>query len=115
MEAQSESIAAAILALTDPAAARQILRDVEVRSGLRPAELSRVVGRHWLMAWALADPKHAEELFDAQLAALEGAREVDLQLTGLLKLAEVLAQPRHRREAFLRREIGATWHPEMEW
>jgi hypothetical protein len=114
MEAQSQTIAAAILALTDPGAARQILRDLEARSGLRPAELAKLADRRWLMAWVLADPKHAEELFDAELAALEGQREADLDLTGLLKMAEILVQPRHRREGFLRREIGATWYPGFE-
>ena len=114
MEAQSQAIAAAVLALTDPGAARQVLRDLEARSGLRSAEVGRVADRRWLMAWALADPKHAEELFEAELAALEGQREVNLQSTGLLKMAEVLAQPRHRRERFLRGEIGATWYPGID-
>jgi hypothetical protein len=114
MEAQSQAIAAAVLALTDPGAARQVLRDLEARSGLRSAALSRVADRRWLMAWAMADPKHAEELFEAELAALEGQREVNLQSTGLLKMAEVLAQPRHRRERFLRGEIGATWYPGID-
>jgi hypothetical protein len=118
-EVQSQAIAAAILALTDPGAARQILRDQETRSGLRPSELARVAGRdrRWLMAWALSDPKHAEELFEAELAALEGQRDVGVQMPGLLKMAEVLAQPRHRREEFLRGgrgEIGATWYPGVD-
>ncbi len=114
MEAQSQTIAAAILALTDPSAGGQILRDLETRSGLRSRELRRVADRRWLMAWALADPKHAEELFEAEFTALEGAREVDLQSGGLLKMAEILAIPRRRREQFLRREIGATWYPDIE-
>jgi hypothetical protein len=113
-DAHSQTIAAAIVALTDPGAARQILGDLETRSGLPPAELGKLADRRWLMAWVLADSKHAEELFDAELASLEGQREVDLQSTGLLKMAEVLAQPRHRREEFLRREIGATWYPGFE-
>jgi hypothetical protein len=114
MEAQSQAIAAAILALTDPGAARQMLLDLEARSGLRSAELSRVADRRWLTAWALADPKHAEELFEAELAALEGQRDVNLQSTGLFKMAEVLAKPRHRREGFLRGGIGATWYPGID-
>ena len=111
MEIESSTIAAAALALTDPGAARQVLRDIEVRSGLGPVELARVAGRRWLSAWALADLEHAEQLFDADLAALEGGRNVDLQNTGLLKMAEVLATPPDRRDEYLRDEIGANWRP----
>jgi len=114
MEARSLASAAAALAITDPRAARQILRAVESRSGLGPADLARVADRHWLMAWALADPSHAEELFDAGLAALDGQPAVNLLSTGLLKLPESLAQPRHRREDFLRDQVGATWYPGIE-
>jgi hypothetical protein len=35
-------------------------------------------------------------------------------LTGLLKMAEILVLPRHRREEFLRGEIGAPWYPEFD-
>lgn len=114
--ARTQTIAALILALTDPAAARQMLHTLEERSGLSPAELGKVADadRHWLMAWALADPKHAEDLFEIEFAALEGERNVNLQSTGLLKMAEVLVQPRPRREAFVRGEIGAMWHPGIE-
>ena len=66
------------------------------------------------MAWALADPSHAEQLFEAELTALEGQRNVNLQSTGLLKMVEVLVQPPHRREEFLRSEIGATWYPGID-
>jgi hypothetical protein len=111
MEIQSQTIAALALALTDPGAARQILRDLEARSGLDAAELAKVAGDRWLSAWALADPSHARELSDAELAALEGRRDVDLQRTGLFKMAEVLAVPPRRREEFLRGEIGASWYP----
>ena len=114
MEAQSLTIAAAVLALTDPGAASRILRDLESRSGLRTRDLGQVTDRRWLMAWALADPTHAEELFEAELTALEGRRDLDLQFTGVLKMAEVLAQPPRHRERFLRGEIGATWNPGAE-
>ncbi len=111
MEAQSQTIAAAVLALSDRKAASQILRDLELRWGQRMHELGRVVGRRWLMAWALAEPTHAEQLFDAELSALESQPNVNIGSTGLLKMAEVLVQPQNRREEFLRGEIGATWFP----
>ena len=100
MEAQCETIAAAILALSDRKAASQILRDLELRWGQRLNELGKVVGRHWFLAWALADLTHAEQLFDAELAALESQPNANLQSTGLLKMAEAVAQPRRRREEF---------------
>ena len=111
MEAQSQTVAAAILALSDPKAASQMLRDLELRSGVRRDGLARMAGRNWFLAWALADPSYAERLFDAELAALEGQPDVNLRTTGVLKIAEVLVQPPNRREEFLRRELGATWYP----
>ena len=114
MEAQSQTIAAAILALTDPKAAGQILRDLELRSGVRRDELAKMAGGNWLLAWALADSSYAERLFEAELAALESQPDANLHTTGLLKIAEVLVQPPNRREAFLRQQIGATWYPGSE-
>ncbi len=114
MDAECQTIAAAILALTDPKAASQILRDMELRWGQRLGELGRIAGRRWLMAWALADPSHAEQLFEAELAALESQQNVNLQTGGIFKMAEILVQPQKRREEFLRREIGATWYPGID-
>jgi hypothetical protein len=113
MQTQSVTIAALILALTDPAAARELLRQIEFQSGFSPADLTKVAGRHWLQAWALADLKHAEALFQTELAALTGQnnQKLDLQMTGLFKMVEVLAVPPHRRETYLLEEIGAHWHP----
>jgi hypothetical protein len=113
MQTQSATIAASILALTDPAAARELLRQIELQSGFSPADLSKAAGRHWLQAWALADLKHAEALFQTELAALAGQNDqkLDLQMTGLFKMVEVLAVPLHRRETYLLDEIGAHWHP----
>jgi hypothetical protein len=114
MDAECQTIAAAILALTDPKAASQMLRDLELRWGQPRHELGRTVGRRWLMAWALADPSHAEQLFENAFSALESERNVQLQSTGVFKMAEILVQPRQRREEFLRHEIGATWCPGIE-
>jgi hypothetical protein len=110
---QSAAIGAAVLTLTDPGAAHDLLRQIELQSGLSPTDLSKMVGRHWLQAWALADLKHAETLFQADLALLASQvdKELDLQMTGLYKMVEVLAVPLHRREAYLLQEIGAHWHP----
>jgi hypothetical protein len=110
-EVQWATAAAAVLALTDPATARQILRDIESRSNLDPANLARLAGDRWLMAWALADTEHAQTLIDAEMAAPAGQSDVDLRPTGILKMAEVLASVPARREEFLRAEIGTAWRP----
>ena len=71
---RSETLAAAALALTDPEAARHVLRAIESRSYLDASTLGRLAGEHWLTAWALVDLDHAESLVEAELTALEGGR-----------------------------------------
>jgi len=110
----SEPIGAIVLSLTDPRAARQLLRDLERRSGLSAVALNKAAGERWLAAWALVDQAHAERLFEAELIDLASARDVNLHARGLLKMAEVLTIPRHRREAFFRKQFGPAWYPGVE-
>jgi hypothetical protein len=107
----SETLAAAALALTDPASARHVLRAIESRSHVDASTLGRLAGEHWLTAWALVDLDHAESLVEAEFTALEGRRDVDLGQTGLLRMATALAVPADRREEFLRNVIGGNWYP----
>ena len=51
MQTLSATIAAPLVALLDPAAARTILGQIEARSGLSPSELAKVSGDSWLTAW----------------------------------------------------------------
>lgn len=111
MQAQAATIAAPLVALLDPSAAATVLGQIEARSGLSQAALASVTGEWWLAAWALADVKHAEGIVEAQLEALKTAREPDQILHGLSKMIEVLIIPPRRREAELRRLIGAAWRP----
>jgi hypothetical protein len=115
MQIESSATAATILALIAPAAARDVLMQVEQRSGLERAELQRIAGRHWLEAWALCDLEHAERLLQAELDALVARRakepDLNLQMTGLFKMAEILATPPDRREASLHDDLGAEWYP----
>jgi len=108
---RSATAVAAVLALTDPGAARQILDGIESRSGLDSAQLALLARDRWLMAWAMVDAGHAQTLLDAELAALEGRGHVDLRPTGFFKMAELLATAPARRDEFLRGEIGCAWHP----
>ena len=52
MQTRSLTTAAMLLALTDPGAARQLLRDIESRAGLEPLGLAEVAGHNWYTAWA---------------------------------------------------------------
>ncbi|MFI5456457.1 MAG: carboxypeptidase regulatory-like domain-containing protein [Isosphaerales bacterium] len=97
MQIRSATMAAVPLALVDPGAARVLLQQLEARSGLDPDKLTEVAGRDWLRAWALVDLKKAETLFEAQLTAIEGTKDVKLQNTGFFRMIEILALPPHRR------------------
>ena len=110
-QVRSAVAAAAVLALTDTVSARQMLRDIESRSGLDSARFAGLAGDRRLKAWALVDPEHAETLFVAELTAFERRSDVDLRPTGFVKMAQIMATPPARREAFLRGEIGDNWHP----
>ena len=98
MQIRSATMAAVPLALVDPGAARVLLQQLEARSGLDPAKLAEVAGPDWLRAWALVDLKKAEALFEAQLAAIEGTKDVKLEKTGFFRMTEILALPPHRRD-----------------
>jgi hypothetical protein len=111
LDIEATTIAAEALALTDPGAARRVLHDIEARSRQGPTDLDRITRNRWLPAWALVDLNHARDLWDAELAALDAERGVNLQDTGLLRMAEVLALPPERREEYLRGDIGAAWRP----
>jgi hypothetical protein len=107
----STTIASLPLALVDPGAARILLGQIEDRSGLDPAALAKVAGDRWPSAWALVDLDKAEALFEAELAALEKAKDVNLWNSPFLKMVEILLAPPHRREAALYGEYSSAWHP----
>jgi hypothetical protein len=94
---RSATMAAVPLALIDPGAARVLLQQLEARSGLDPARLAEAAGHDCLRAWALVDLEKAETLVEAQLAALEGVKGVNLERTGFFRMIELLTLPPHRR------------------
>jgi hypothetical protein len=114
MQILSATIAAVPLALVDPGAARTMLQQIEERSGLDPIALAKVAGDNWLRAWALVDLEKAGALFEAELAALETTKDLNLQNTGIFKMVEILAAPPHRREAIVYRDQGAAWYPGLQ-
>ena len=105
-------LATVSLALLDPAAARNVLGQIEDRSrsiGLHLASLPYVRGP-WLMAWATVDHDKARNLVDAELAALDDSEEADLVLRGLLDTVELLATPPPGREAVIKHGLyGGSW------
>jgi hypothetical protein len=111
MQILSTTIAAVPLALVDPGAARTILKQIEERSGLDPVALAKVAGENWLRAWALVDLEKAATLFEAELAALEKTKGLNLQTTGFFNTVELLAAPPHRREAVVYGDQTAAWYP----
>jgi RNA polymerase sigma factor (sigma-70 family) len=108
---RSATVAAVPLALIDPGAARTILEQIDARGGLDPSTLPNARDP-WQTAWALVDLDRAEALFDAELAALEGTENVDLQRTSFFHMVRMLATPPGRREAAARRyPFGSSWQP----
>jgi hypothetical protein len=88
--------AAAILALSDPAAARQWLMDLEPR--VQAVELPSHQGYLWLAGWTLADPQKAVELAEQELAGFD-AVEGDLWRAGLSTMLRLLTTPPEQRHA----------------
>jgi hypothetical protein len=104
--------AAVPLALIDPAVARTVLEQVEVRGGFDPATLWNT-RQPWLIAWSLVDLRKALTIFEAELAALDREKEIRFWTTGIFEMVELLIAPPARREAVLgRRSAGGYWRPE---
>ena len=51
----------------------------------------------WLKAWAVADPHHAMELADRELAKVKDRRDVDLSGSGLFEMVELWTLPADQR------------------
>lgn len=111
---ESHLATALILALTDPAAARQILRAIEPRNAVIGTGYSSIRRNFWLPAWALADLPHAVELFDRELAGLAMKDTINLQENGMVGMIEILTIPPPERARHLLRYYGAFWFPGEE-
>jgi uncharacterized GH25 family protein len=105
---------ALVLALADPATARQLLEWLEPRSDLVGSGYSSIHRKHWFQAWALADPVRAAALFDRELKALQADPKADIERSGLFDLAEILTIPPEERPKHLLRPFGAFWFPGEE-
>ncbi|HLJ94844.1 MAG TPA: sigma-70 family RNA polymerase sigma factor, partial [Gemmataceae bacterium] len=111
---ESHLATAMILALTDPATARQILHAIEPQSAAIGTGYSSIRRRYWLPAWALADLPHAVELFDRELAGLQEKDTIDLQDNGMTGMIAILTIPPPERAQHLLQFYGAFWFPGEE-
>jgi hypothetical protein len=105
-------VAAAIpLALLDPHAARNVVTWTEARGGYKPGRQS-LERETWLIAWSLVDLAKADTLFEAELATLDEAKEVNLWSTGIFKMTRILATPPARRaDAMNDVNLAGSWRP----
>jgi hypothetical protein len=104
---------ASILALADPEAARHILQGIEARGGASGFGDLGTSKERWFKAWILADPRHALELADQELAAAKGKPSGAIARSGLPEMADVLTIPPPERLKYLVRNIGL-WSPGEE-
>jgi hypothetical protein len=98
--------APALLALTDRAAAGEMLRQIAAGQGSLAMPEARGVGDRWLVAWGLADPQYARSRVEGEPAAIEERRA-----SQLLRLAELLAAPPALRAELLWEPKFMTWYP----
>jgi protocatechuate 3,4-dioxygenase beta subunit len=103
---------AALLAMADPATARDVLQWLEPQS----AQLAhpRFTGNCdcWVLAWLVAEPARGRELFQRKLTELK-AKPGDYQFYQLLELAHILVLPVQERIAKITRYSDIT-PPEEE-
>jgi hypothetical protein len=107
----SIATSAALLALTDPAATREMLRQGEARQGSLPTPGTSGKGDRKLIAWALADLKNAQGRVESDLAILENTKGMNSQGSLLIRLAELLATPTSRAAQTLWGPKFDSWYP----
>ncbi len=90
-------VMAMLVALVDPAIARQMLQSVEPNSDAIGSGFSGVGRDEWLKAWALADPQHAVDLAEKELAAAKDATAKQRAKSAAMEMVELwLAAPGER-------------------
>ncbi len=102
---------AMILALVDPAAARDLLTSVEPRRHTLGSGFSGHGPREWYQAWALADPRHAATLFEKEVDA---SKEKGGRLPDVAPMLYLLTLPPKERERHLLRRLAGFWYPGEE-
>ncbi|HEV7224335.1 MAG TPA: carboxypeptidase-like regulatory domain-containing protein [Pirellulales bacterium] len=106
--------AAWVLAFAAPQTSRELLEAAEPFEELVGSGSSSIHRGEWINAWALADPEHAKQIFQRELALVRDNLDLELQQTGLLRTAEMLSQPQSQWPRHLLINFGPLWLPGEE-
>jgi hypothetical protein len=88
---------AKVLALVDPAVARQMVDRVHPQQALLGTGYSGFERKDWLLARCLANPARGPALVDETMAHLDRKDNMAFYHSGLMQLAQVLTEPPERR------------------
>ena len=100
---------AMILALIDPATARDLLMTVEPRQHTLGSGFGSVGRRERFRAWALADPRRAAEMLEKEITAWKSADGPTPAEP--LEVLDLLTIPPAERAKHLLRIFGGFWSP----
>jgi hypothetical protein len=109
---ESSAVMAMLLAIVDPATAAEVLRSLEPQANLIGSGYTGVGGDVRLKAWAVADPKHAMELADRELAKAKGNPGWDGG--ALIELLDLWTMPRDRRFRYVAGYMHNLAFPDQE-
>ncbi len=111
---ESNVVMAMILALADPAAAREVLESIQSQSDRIGSGQSGIRREHWLRAWALADAEKLPELIEAELKAKKDNPKKEYNLYQLMSTLEILAMPPAERLKKITDHTSQIWVPGNE-
>jgi protocatechuate 3,4-dioxygenase beta subunit len=107
-------VMAKYLALIDPQTAKQVLQAIEPTSDNIGSGFSGVGRDEWLMAWALADPLHAVELMEKELASAKDNNENQRAEDAVYEMVELWFSLPGERLKNIARRYPETLPPEDE-
>ena len=107
-------VMAKYLALIDPQTAKRVLQAIEPTSDNIGSGFSGVGRDDWLMAWALADPLHAVELTEKELASAKDNDEKRRAESAVYEMVELWFSLPGERLKNIARRYRETLPPEDE-
>jgi hypothetical protein len=111
--AESHVMMAMILAMVDPATAKEVLQSLEPQLVAIGSGGTGIGRDEWFKAWALADPRGVPERVRQGLAAKADQPDRDQILRGVVEMVELLTIPPGERLKELVRWTGI-WIPGEE-
>lgn len=106
---------ALLLALAEPEIARDLLKPLEPFSGALGSGGTGISRREWAMAWVLADPRHAAERVQRELAENKDNRNRQDMPYQVNMMLELLAMPPGERLKYLGQYSHWLWMPGRDW